>query len=470
MSDVLKYAAVPFISNEECGRKYNNWGIVAPPSSHICAGGIKADACMGDSGGPLSIEAAAYPTPGYSTNIQVGITSHGPTPCGGPNNIGAFTDVNQFLRWINDEIWYSNWEGTSIPTVKNKEASPACYTGAVVSTTSLPSGGDCCKACKENLACGSWDYKGTQCVQHATGGFSKGAGACVSGWLDRKLDSPGAQTQPGFFEYPGSSVKVYTLAVSAGGCAVACENLDGCKYYTYIGPIGGSQRYNEQGDNCLLASADGTPETSTRFANAQSGALGGNSPTPSPVPSSPVPSPVPIPSPMPAPSPPPPANAECRFSSGTYIIRSAGTRCSEKYMGTRRSSCSSKSVKMERTTSAKASEFVLKNTGSAATLTAVKFCGTKNKRVTVSSRNSRKTSAYLSRYASAWRFVSWKGDDCSKVTIESVGRARRGYSSFLSRSSSCSRKSISVSGRRSYSNGAWELRRVSSSTKTRRRR
>lgn len=473
VSEVLKYAAVPFISNTDCGQIYNSWGIRGPPSSHICAGGIKSDACQGDSGGPLSIEAAAYPTPGYSTNIQVGITSHGPTPCGGPNNVGAYTDVNQFLLWINNEIWYNNWEGTSVPAVKNTVANPVCYTGAVISTTSLLSGGDCCKACKENPSCGSWSYMGTQCVQHAMGGFSKGDGVCDAGWLDRQDTPAGAQSQSGFFEYPSASLKVDTLAVSAGGCAVACQNQDGCKFYTYIGPIGGSQTYNAQGANCQLASADGAPQASTRFSDAVSGTVDGNTPipVPSPVPSPPLsPPPVPVPSPspppVPVPSPPPPANVECTLSSGTYVLRNVGTRCSDRYLGTRERSCRSKSVKMKRSTSGTASQFVVKNTNSGATITAVKSCRSKNKRVTASSRKSSKYSVYLSKYSSSWRFVAWKGSDCSTVAIQSIGRARRGYSSYLSRSNSCSRSSVFVSSRLSYTRGAWELRRVSSSTKT----
>ncbi len=470
--EVLKYAAVPFISNADCGRIYNSWGIVAPPSSHICAGGVKADACQGDSGGPLSIEAAAYPTPGYTSNIQVGITSHGPTPCGGPSNVGAYTDVNQYLRWINDEIWYNNWEGTSIPTVKNTQVSPSCYTGAVVSTTSLPSGGDCCKACKENPSCGSWNYQGTQCMQHAMGGFSKGTGVCASGWLNREDTPDGVQSQQGFFEYPSASLKVDTLAVSAGGCAVACQNQDGCKYYTYIGPIGGSQTYNAQGANCQLASADGAPQSSTRFSNAVSGRVDGDSPVPVPSPEpspQPSPEPSPMPSPMPSPSPPPPANVECSFRSGTYVIRNVGTSCSDNYLRTWDTNCRSTSVTMRRGDRSTASEFVLKNTNSGATITAVKSCRTANKKVTVSNKNSRKTSAYLSRYTSTWRFVSWEGRDCSTVAIQSIGRSRRGYSSYLSRSRSCSRKNVFVSSRQLYSAGAWELTRVSSSTETTRK-
>lgn len=467
VSEVLKYAQVPYMSQPECQQVYSSIGLIGPPTTHFCAGGIKADACMGDSGGPLSIEAAAYPTPGYDTNIQVGVVSHGPVPCGGPNNIGAYTDVNQYLRWINDEIWYNNWEGTSVPAVKNAVSGPTCYSGAVVAQTTTGSGGECCQQCKENPNCGSWNYNAGQCVQHAMGGFQKTGGVCASGWLDRSGLPSGAQTETGFFEYPGATMVVNTLAVSAGGCAVACENQGGCKYFTYIGPIGGSNKYNSAGANCQLASADGQRTPSTTFVNAVSGVVDADTPL-SPVP--PEEPPVPdTPSPPPPRPTPSPDYLQCKLKTGTYVLRNAGTSCSAKYMTTNTSNCRSTSVKMSRSTYKTAGRFVVRSTSSGTTLTAVKSCSGRNKRLNVSSKNSRSNIASLSKWPSTFRLLSWDGKDCTVVGIQSIARASRGYSSFLSRSGSCSNNSVFVASTPAPETSAWQLIYLSSSTMTRRK-
>jgi len=72
---------------------------------------VKSDTCQGDSGGPLAIEAGRWPYDGFTENIQVGITSKGPLPCGGTRNVGAYTDVALFVTWIHNEIIYRNFEG-----------------------------------------------------------------------------------------------------------------------------------------------------------------------------------------------------------------------------------------------------------------------------------------------------------------------------------------------------------------------
>lgn len=468
VSEVLKYAQVPYISQPECVRRYTETGLAGPPGTHFCAGGVKADACAGDSGGPLAIEAAAFPTPGYTSNIQVGIVSHGPVPCGGPNNIGAYTDVNQYLRWIDSEIWVNNWEGATIPAVKNAATGPTCYGGAVVSQTTAASQGECVKQCKENPQCGSWNYANAQCVQHAMGGFSKTPGTCSSGWLDRTDVPAGAQTEPGYFEYPGASLVVDTLAVSPGGCAVACQRQSGCKYFSYIGGIGGTNTFNSGGANCQLASGDGVPTASSRFSGAVSGTVDGDGLVPPSPPPEETPSPPP-PRPIPSPPPPPPAEyRKCSFKTGTYLIRNAGTSCDSKYMTSKQDNCRSKSVNMSTATARTASRFVLKNTGSGVQLTAVKSCRSSNKRVAVSSKNSRSSVAKLSKYATTWRLLSWDGDDCTVVGIQSIARSSRGYSSFLSRSRSCSRNTVFTSSSPVASTSAWQLIYVNESTATKR--
>ena len=119
VSEPLVYADIPFVNRQQCTQMYTSWGLLPPSPSHICAGGgdpvnPDSDACQGDSGGPLAIEGARWPTGGYNQNIQVGITSYGPVPCGGPKDYGGYTNVALYTTWINDQIWYFNWEGCVI--------------------------------------------------------------------------------------------------------------------------------------------------------------------------------------------------------------------------------------------------------------------------------------------------------------------------------------------------------------------
>lgn len=74
------------------------------------------------SGGPLVIPASTWPYDGFNQNIQVGITSDGPTPCGGTRFIGAYTNVAIYVPWIQDAIVYNNLEGCDSSSLLNVAA------------------------------------------------------------------------------------------------------------------------------------------------------------------------------------------------------------------------------------------------------------------------------------------------------------------------------------------------------------
>eukprot|EP00889_Picochlorum_renovo_P001955 jgi/Picre1/28985/NNA_004379.t1 len=174
------------------------------------------------------------------------LRGYGPVPCGGPNDYGGYTSVAQFTTWINDQIWYFNWEGTSIPSVLNTLVEE-----------------DVCLFC---------------------------------------VDTPG------------------------------------CKYFTWLGPLGGDQ-YNVAGANCQVADSNATPvPSSASSGNTYGEVQTGNTPNPSPsppppsvtpsppppsvTPSPPPPSVTPSPPPFfPLPSPPPPPVEKiCDIDEGTYLI------------------------------------------------------------------------------------------------------------------------------------------------------
>ncbi|KAI8105309.1 hypothetical protein M9435_000476 [Picochlorum sp. BPE23] len=495
IAEILQYADVPYIDRQTCDQTYRQWGLLPPSATHICAGGDTpgvpdSDACMGDSGGPLAIEGARWPTAGYNENIQVGITSYGPVPCGGPNDYGGYTSVAQFTTWINDQIWYFNWEGTSIPSVLNTLVEEdVCFSGAVISSNSQESGGNCCAACKGISNCGAWAYdKGTRvCKLHEPAGFVESAGNCQGGWLNRDEFPPGTQRQSGFVEYTDASNIIETGAVSAGACAQFCVDTPGCKYFTWLGPLGGDQ-YNVAGANCQVADSNATPVPSSRFSGNTYGEVQtGNTPTPSPsppppsvtpsppppsvTPSPPPPSVTPSPPPFfPLPSPPPPPVEKiCDIDEGTYLIYGYDSGCGTRYLNSWTSNCKSRSVKAKKKTSRTATRFVVESKGNnRVSIRAVKSCTTKNKYVAVKSRVSSARNVYLSSYPTSWRMISYDGSSCSKVIIRAVSRENRNYSSNMSRSSRCGSPSVFTSSR-VLSSGYqyWRLRKLSSSTSLR---
>lgn len=75
------------------------WGGYFNSDSMLCAGDLGKDSCSGDSGGPL-ISSGATPY------VLLGLVSWGPVaPCGSTsqNNYGVYTDVYQYLDWIESD-------------------------------------------------------------------------------------------------------------------------------------------------------------------------------------------------------------------------------------------------------------------------------------------------------------------------------------------------------------------------------
>ncbi|KAL0123016.1 hypothetical protein PUN28_007566 [Cardiocondyla obscurior] len=92
VSNQLKCATVPWVSNQQCEMNYEN---IQLTSRMICYGYQTGDvdACQGDSGGPLI----------NRDNILIGIISWG-IGCADVNAPGVYTDVTLFLNWIKDII------------------------------------------------------------------------------------------------------------------------------------------------------------------------------------------------------------------------------------------------------------------------------------------------------------------------------------------------------------------------------
>ncbi|XP_014210481.1 trypsin-7-like [Copidosoma floridanum] len=90
ISNVLREAKVPLISNTECSSLYRGRLIT---ERMLCAGYVGEggrDACQGDSGGPL-----------VQGGTLIGIVSWG-IGCAGPYQPGVYTRVAAFRSWIGD--------------------------------------------------------------------------------------------------------------------------------------------------------------------------------------------------------------------------------------------------------------------------------------------------------------------------------------------------------------------------------
>ena len=73
VSDVLMKATVDTLPNQECRRKWGRFSFIA--SENICAGGIGADQCSDDIGGPLDVQVEGDCP---SAHAQIGVVSSGP--------------------------------------------------------------------------------------------------------------------------------------------------------------------------------------------------------------------------------------------------------------------------------------------------------------------------------------------------------------------------------------------------------
>jgi secreted trypsin-like serine protease len=91
LPDVLQFAEVPVVSDDEARAVYGATAIVDSmlPAGYA-AGGV--DTCQGDSGGPLAIQGPSGP-------LLAGLTSWG-TGCARPGTPGIYTEVSYFNDFI----------------------------------------------------------------------------------------------------------------------------------------------------------------------------------------------------------------------------------------------------------------------------------------------------------------------------------------------------------------------------------
>lgn len=110
ISDVLLKAFVPYLPNEECGKKYkkvlyssgDTRKVIVVRDIHMCAGGTgRNDTCSGDSGSALMGFATLNNKPRM---FQHGIVSFGIDCQLHISHPGIYTRVSKFVGWILDNI------------------------------------------------------------------------------------------------------------------------------------------------------------------------------------------------------------------------------------------------------------------------------------------------------------------------------------------------------------------------------
>lgn len=101
-ADVLSEAVLPVVQNEKCQEAYEAAGVPLTVSEAMfCAGHANgtADACSGDSGGPMVFLDDAVTT--ERRWVLEGVVSWGsPSGCAVHNQYGGYTRVFAFLPWI----------------------------------------------------------------------------------------------------------------------------------------------------------------------------------------------------------------------------------------------------------------------------------------------------------------------------------------------------------------------------------
>lgn len=91
----LQQVELPLVNQETCQAAYANWGMQLDANT-LCAGMTdgSADACTGDSGGPLALQ-----DPATRRWMQIGIVSWG-KGCAQPGLFGVYTRVTSYAEWI----------------------------------------------------------------------------------------------------------------------------------------------------------------------------------------------------------------------------------------------------------------------------------------------------------------------------------------------------------------------------------
>ena len=95
---VLSEARIQILSRRDCATR---WGAHYVADTMVC-GGIIADSCFGDSGGPLYTYEGHRSTPQNITFI--GITSFGGATCNDSARPGVYTRLSAYLPWVHEYI------------------------------------------------------------------------------------------------------------------------------------------------------------------------------------------------------------------------------------------------------------------------------------------------------------------------------------------------------------------------------
>ncbi|XP_053641246.2 trypsin-7-like [Cherax quadricarinatus] len=116
--DVLRQAGITIL-DPTCQNKTVNF--VTITQNMLCAGEVQGgvDACLGDSGGPLTVTQGGR-------HIIVGITSFG-EGCARPNIPGVYTRVSKYLPWIMQNTQDATY-CASLPNVKKMKAAKSART------------------------------------------------------------------------------------------------------------------------------------------------------------------------------------------------------------------------------------------------------------------------------------------------------------------------------------------------------
>jgi secreted trypsin-like serine protease len=102
-SNVKLQVWLPVVSNEDCGRVYQEKRRVIG-DGQLCAGGVEGkDSCSGDSGGPL-MSPGISSRDGRARYYLAGVVSYGPDPCGKKGWPGVYTRVARYTDWILDQL------------------------------------------------------------------------------------------------------------------------------------------------------------------------------------------------------------------------------------------------------------------------------------------------------------------------------------------------------------------------------
>lgn len=105
-SKVLQSVSVDIMSHDQCVDHYSDNEIT---DNMLCAMSPGADACFGDSGGPMTVEHRGR-------RVLVGVVSWG-RECARSQWPGVYSRVDTVLDWIRDNTRYAQWCSAPAPTV-----------------------------------------------------------------------------------------------------------------------------------------------------------------------------------------------------------------------------------------------------------------------------------------------------------------------------------------------------------------